>query len=539
MPKNHQQQRKSSRPIKSKELNYDSSSDSSDSDEDWEPEYNLKVSSASSDSDWEDIDISIVERGSEPTGIKVIYEPVQSKTADKSPKKAVNDMTLMIVGQPIELLKKAMTSAIQHSVDDEDISSTNSMTKEKLALLKKLPEDIEYTEEEFEYLAKQPKPIQKAIIEKEKQIIALNIQSDPLRFRILNGDMPIKMKSMIIQRIEHFNRLEPGDSEYSKLSSWIHTISRVPFGKYIQSPIHSDDSYEKIGDYMSGIRKSLDDAVYGHNSAKERIIELIAANIRNPEGRGYCIGIQGPAGNGKTTLIKHGVCRKLGRPFSMISLGGATDADFLAGHGYTYEGSRPGRMVEALIDSKCMNPVIFFDELDKVSQTARGEEIYGYLCHLIDFTQNDQIHDKFFAGIDFDFSRAIFVFSFNDESLINPILKDRIHIIRTDGFKDDDKVRIARDYLIKDILKDFNLKSESIDISDDIYRFMIRKYTNGEDGVRSLRRSLHSFISRFNINLLLGKIKTDTPVIVTTELVDEYMSVTKSEKTDKVPDMYI
>jgi ATP-dependent Lon protease len=282
----------------------------------------------------------------------------------------------------------------------------------------------------------------------------------------------------------------------------------------------------------------LDEVVYGHRGAKERIIELIGANIRNPTGRGYCIGIQGPAGNGKTTLIKHGIAPRLGRPFTMISLGGATDSDFLAGHGYTYEGSRPGRMSEALIEAGCMNPIIFFDELDKVSQTAKGEEIYGYLCHLIDFTQNDQIHDKYFAGIGLDFSRAIFVFSFNDEKLINPILRDRIHIIRTDGFGESDKVRIARDYLLPAVLKDFNLPRDTIEIDDALYRHLINRYTNGEDGVRSLQRSIHSFISRVNINLLLGKLQA--PVIPTMDMLEEYMAQSLADtKRDKLPDMYI
>jgi ATP-dependent Lon protease len=504
---------------------WDLASDSDSSDEDWEPDTPITASSPS-DGDWEDIDVSYVEPGSR-LGMEIIYDP------EKNPEsKPVNDMTVMMVNLSADMISNALRKAA------DDDASTASMTKDKLALLNKLPDNLEYTEDEFNYLAKLPKNRQRDILRREREIIAQRTQSDPFRFRVLESQMDLKMKTAIIERIEQFNRLEPGDSEYMKLSTWINTISRVPFGQYVKSPICATDPVEKISEYMGTVRKSLDEAVYGHATAKERIVELIAANIRNPSGRGYCIGIQGPAGNGKTTLIKHGVCRRLGRPFSMISLGGATDSDFLAGHGYTYEGSRPGRMVEALIDSRCMNPVIFFDELDKVSKTARGEEIYGYLCHLIDFTQNDQIHDKFFAGVDFDFSRAIFVFSFNDESLINPILRDRIHIIRTDGFKDDDKIRIARDYLIPDILKDFNLPADCIEVKDDVLRQFISRYTNGEDGVRSLRRSIHSFISRVNVNLLLGKLTQ--PIQATSDMVEEFMALAQLEtKHEKVPDMYL
>ena len=104
-------------------------------------------------------------------------------------------------------------------------------------------------------------------------------------------------------------------------------------------------------------------------------------------------------------------------------MGGATDASFLEGHSYTYEGSIPGRIVQILGEKNvnCMNPVFYFDELDKVSDTSRGHEIHNILCHLTDFSQNDEFHDKYYAGINFDLSKSLFVFSFNDEELINPI----------------------------------------------------------------------------------------------------------------------
>ena len=112
-------------------------------------------------------------------------------------------------------------------------------------------------------------------------------------------------------------------------------------------------------------------------------------------------------GTGKTTLVKDGISKILNRPFALIALGGATDSSCLEGHGYTYEGSTWGKIVDILIQTRCSNPIIYFDELDKISDTPRGEEIIGILTHLIDATQNNNFHDKYFSEIDFDLSKAL------------------------------------------------------------------------------------------------------------------------------------
>ena len=150
---------------------------------------------------------------------------------------------------------------------------------------------------------------------------------------------------------------------------------------------------------------------------------MLGELITNPKAIGCAIAIQGPMGTGKTTLVKEGISKILNRPFAFIALGGATDSSFLEGHGYTYEGSTWGKIVQILIDSKCMNPVIYFDELDKVSETPKGDEIINILMHITDSTQNSHFNDKYFGGIDFDLSKAIIIFSFNFEffqQFLNP-----------------------------------------------------------------------------------------------------------------------
>ena len=143
--------------------------------------------------------------------------------------------------------------------------------------------------------------------------------------------------------------------------------------------------------FLIDTNKILNDAIYGHTSAKNHILQVISKWIKNPQSGGNILAIQGPMGNGKTTLVKEGIAKMIGRPFTFISLGGATDSCFLDGHSYTYEGSSWGQIVEILLKSKCMNPVIYFDELDKISGTHKGEEIWHVLTHLTDSTQNSHL----------------------------------------------------------------------------------------------------------------------------------------------------
>ena len=218
---------------------------------------------------------------------------------------------------------------------------------------------------------------------------------------------------------------------------------------------------KKCNEFMMNAKKTLDEAVYGLNDAKMQIMQMMAQWISNPQSIGTAIAIKGPMGTGKTTLIKDGISKILNRPFAFVALGGATDSSFLEGHSYTYEGSTWGHIVEILKQSKCMNPVIYFDELDKVSDTPKGEEIIGILTHLTDTTQNAQFKDKYFNGIDIDLSKCLFIFSYNDENKVNPILRDRMYKIETEGYNMKDKMTIVKNYLIPSIEKNIGLEKET------------------------------------------------------------------------------
>jgi ATP-dependent Lon protease len=276
-------------------------------------------------------------------------------------------------------------------------------------------------------------------------------------------------------------------------------LSKIPFDTYLKPTITREHTPEEIGKYLVSVKDTMDKAVFGHANAKQQIISILAREISNPKSVGNVFAIQGPMGNGKTTLAKEGICKAMNRPFAFISLGGMQDSAFFTGHSYTYEGSKPGRIVEILIETGCMNPVIYFDELDKVSETKHGEEIIHMLCHLTDTTQNSLFQDKYFSGIEFDLSKATFIFSYNDESRINPILLDRMIKIRTDGFDNESKMIIAKKYLLPGLRTQFNFSETDVVFSDEVIKHIMSNYTNDEKGVRNLKRCLDATLSKCNI----------------------------------------
>jgi ATP-dependent Lon protease len=236
-------------------------------------------------------------------------------------------------------------------------------------------------------------------------------------------------------------------------------------------------------------------------------------------------------GTGKTTLVKEGISQILGREFAFIALGGATDSSFLEGHSYTYEGSTWGKIVDILIQCKSMNPVIYFDELDKLSDTPKGEEITGILTHLTDTTQNSKFHDKYFSELDFDLSRCLFIFSYNDESKINPILKDRMYRIQTKGYNQKEKTTISNDYLLPKIREQVKFSDTDIVIPDTTIKYIIETHTDTEAGVRNLKRCLEIIHTKLNLYRLMKpgtnlfekdmSLEVEFPISVTPDIVDK------------------
>lgn len=386
---------------------------------------------------------------------------------------------------------------------------------------KQLPEDIQYCDDEIKYFMKQSLDSRKKFIDDEKDILKEEGKSIPPRFKFLNmKDMDSRIRLMIIKKIDDWYAMDPSQSDYGKMTNWISTLDKIPFGSYAPS-IHTVMKEQKthIIKYIQDTKKTMDRAVFGHEQAKEQILELIARDYSNPSDKiapGTCIGIQGPAGNGKTTLIKDGISKALNRPFCLIGLGGAKNSSSFVGHDYTYEGGTYGRIVHALIVAQVMNPIIYFDELDKLSEDSQGEEIANLLCHLTDPSQNKLFEDKYLSGVPIDLSRVMFIFSFNHESKINPILKDRIQMIRTEGLTSKQKLKIVHDYILPEVYSE--LPTLNLKWDDSVISHIIDNYTGGEKGVRNLKRAIYSICRKLNLHLLMNdKKEDDSPIKLFTD----------------------
>ena len=272
-----------------------------------------------------------------------------------------------------------------------------------------------------------------------------------------------------------------------------------------------EDKYNEINTYMSGVKTTLDSAVHGHDKAKKQIERIIGQWI-NGQQDGYCFGFEGPPGLGKTSLAKKGLsdCLKdehgQSRPFAMIQMGGDANGSSLHGHNYTYVGSTWGQIVQILMDKKCMNPIIFIDEIDKISKTEHGKEIIGILTHLLDPAQNDVFQDKYFSGIDLDLSKALFILSYNDVDMIDKILLDRIHRIKFKNLTLEEKLVISNIHILPEVYKKMGL-TDMIQIDDVTLKYIIENYTQ-ESGVRKLKEILFEIISELNLEILK---KFDTP----------------------------
>jgi ATP-dependent Lon protease len=387
------------------------------------------------------------------------------------------------------------------------------------------------------------------------------------KISLLNTDIDIKEKA--IDKLKSIKNNFQGDS---KAQNWLDGLLKIPFNIYNENEIMSfkknlinkldvklisdyeiDNYFDKNinssfkeewiqhkinkKEYLYNARKILDTSIYGHKEAKIEL-ERIFAQWINGKNTGAVLGLHGPPGTGKTSLIKNGLSKCLNddkgtsRPFAFLPIGGSVNGSTLVGHNYTYVGSTWGRIVDILISTKCMNPIIFIDELDKVSNTEHGREIISILTHLTDSTQNDEFEDKFFAGIKLNLSKALIIFSFNDISLIDHVLKDRITIIETHPLKIKEKVVIIRDYILPEICNQVGFNTNEINLSDSLIEFLIETYTN-EPGVRKIKEKIVEIIREINLQKFYSDIIT-FPYSVTTEFCEKLFEAKPKVKPKRI-----
>jgi len=365
-----------------------------------------------------------------------------------------------------------------------------------------------------------------------------------LMLRILTLKLPMEIQSMILAKYNSLQGMDPSVGEYFKLRNWLDKVVSVPFGMYKEIPIKIEDGSEMCSEFMGRARKSLDDAIYGQDETKLQIMQYMSTKIANPTGRGMNLLLVGPPGIGKTSVIKNGIAKALGWPFQFISLGGDSDASTYNGHQLVYESSHCGKIVNSLVHAKSLSTILLFDEVDKISSTAKGEEVQNLLVHLTDPASNGEFEDKYLAGVPIDLSRTMFIFSANDINKIDKVLLDRLMVISLKGYDITQKMVIAENYLLPGALKDVNL-SERVAISKEILKYIIENYAKEESGVRELKRCVEQIVQKVNMLRMYNSKELpfhipnfSLPFVVKKEHVDLFLK--KRDATDGAPmGMYI
>ena len=533
--------------------------DDEDSDEEEEEEYEPrkyrrnKTRNVMTRSMSKQLDEEEDEENEEKTEKKTSEKSTDSKSNNENAADILSVMKKLCSENPKnKLLQESMNMGIEHYKSKLEKTERHTERKEQkqkdknARIFKKLLRNKDKTND-YTFFDGMEKEKQVKIIKEIREVNKIHNIETPYRINLLQSEIPHVFKSIALKKLNSLKYMEPGSGEFYKIKNWVDTFMRIPFNTIRTLPVNINDGVDKCHDFMENAQKTLDNAVFGLDDAKMQIMQMLGQLVTNPQAIGSAIAIKGPMGTGKTTLVKEGISKILDRPFAFLALGGATDSSFLEGHSYTYEGSVWGKIVQILLDSKCMNPVIYFDELDKISDTPKGEEIAGILTHLTDTSQNTQFHDKYFSEVDFDLSKCLFIFSYNDESKVNPILRDRMYRIQTKGYDVKEKLVISNNHLVPKIREQVMFKEDDIIIPDETIRHIVETYCDKEDGVRNLKRCIEIIYTKLNLyrlmkpgtNLFKKEMELDVsfPLTVSKEIVDKLIK--RENKSWTAQTMYI
>jgi ATP-dependent Lon protease len=312
----------------------------------------------------------------------------------------------------------------------------------------------------------------------------------PLRFRVLDSQLPEEIKRRIFQKLDRQqDSITSGDMV--KYATWVEAMLALPISRLLV-PVHMPP--EDVSAAMRQARVHLDGIIYGHRAAKQALLERLYLWLKHPLVPQRPLALKGCPGNGKTSLIREGLAVIMNRPFNFMAMGGSFDSSFLLGHSYTYEGSTQGRIADAVVSSTCMNPIFFFDEIDKCSSTPKGEEIVNTLVHLTDTTQNHHFRDRYLNGVELDVSKTLMVFAFNDASKVSPVLLDRFQVVQTDVFGAAEQTQILQNYLLPRILQEHDLPPNFLVLTEDALREAAQVCVEG--GVREMRSVLEQIVCK-------------------------------------------
>lgn len=344
-------------------------------------------------------------------------------------------------------------------------------------------------------------------------------------FGYINDIMELKLddknKEKLLKEADKLTKLPPSSQEAFVIKNYLDTVLDLPWGKLSKAKL-SMDKAEAV----------LEKDHYGLKKVKDRILEFLAVHMLNPEIKGQIICLAGPPGIGKTSIAKS-IAKAMGRKYARVSLGGVRDEADIRGHRKTYVGAMPGRVITALIQAGTANPLILFDEIDKLCSDIKGDPSSAML-EVLDSEQNNAFRDHFIE-VPFDLSKAVFITTANNVSAIPAPLLDRMEVIELPSYTAEEKFHIAKEHLVPKQLKEHGLKASQLRIEDQTIHDIIQFYTK-EAGVRTLERNIASLCRKAAKKIASGDTKR---VIIKEDDLQEYLGIKKylediSSKTDQV-----
>lgn len=339
-------------------------------------------------------------------------------------------------------------------------------------------------------------------------------EEDSIKQKILDLPTNFQNKTVILKHYNNMKRTDSNSTEYYKNLTFVNNSVAIPWNKYYN--ISEAINGICIPEFLKYIQEELDKQIYGMQHVKNEIINYICKMITNPKGTKNNIALYGPAGVAKSKFVDV-ISNVLGIPVKTISLGGVKDSSFFLGHGYVYVESGPGKILQNVIDSKVMNPILYFDELDKVSALDGGKDISSFLTYLTDYTQNYKFSDHYFYGMSFDLSKVFYIFTFNDIEKIDKVLLDRLNIIYVESPTIEEKIYILENYCLKEIIENIGV-TKTIKFTNECYKYIVDTATasidlNLSSGIRESYRILEKIILQINKDILLEKWNSKEKVI--------------------------
>jgi ATP-dependent Lon protease len=352
------------------------------------------------------------------------------------------------------------------------------------------------------YLRQQMKAIQQELGEGDGN------ELQELRKRVEDAHLPESMAAIALREVERLERMPAASPEYQMLRTYIDWLLDVPWATTTEDRLDPVEA-----------RKVLDEDHYDLDKVKERIVEYLAVRKLKGDMKGPILCFVGPPGVGKTSLGQS-IARAMARKFVRISLGGVRDEAEIRGHRRTYIGSIPGRIVQALKQSGAMNPVFMLDEIDKVAAGFQGDPAAA-LLEVLDPAQNHSFRDHYLE-VPVDLSKVLFIATANQLGTVHPALLDRMEIIQLSGYSEEEKLHIARKYLLPRQMGEHGLPPGSMEITDAALRLVISEYTR-EAGVRNLERQLGAIARKVAAKLAMGSPVEPSTTVVDRDQVDDYL----------------